>query len=409
MQEILIDKEWQDIFRIEDGIPFRKDPNYVGIVNLGSVKFYGDEKLFKKEGHSLLLDLYENSVIDLQEISFLSSAVIIDAKKIIKINTGMFDTFIPYLFVEEISKIIRYGILKSYELKQENKKFLRGKLDVKAQLRNQLRGNLSIGCIYWDLTTDIYLNQILLVCCKLLSSDLALNEKVRSRLTSYAKILLAEGITDENFSYRDLIIISYVPKRYLSAYTLARAILMRKYHESQITDEVDCPSFMIDASAVWEAFLRSAVRKGLTKNGWNVSKSKFSMTLYEPSIIGIPDIMADREDRNQIMIIDAKYKSGSRRVSDLYQVSIYLSALRAKPEVKNKVLTGFLLYLNWEKEQLQRDYIYYPLSKENNSTIYNNIFVMYMERLLNESIKDGKADFDIFSEKLCKILLGNLK
>lgn len=126
------------------------------------------------------------------------------------------------------------------------------------------------------------------------------------------------------------------------------------------------------------------------------------MTILCPSPRVEPDIVLELKDR--IIILDPKYKSGPRRIGDLYQMAAYLAceSLNLK-QIDKKSLCAYLLYYDWEKEKDKQVIRYYPKGNSgSNSSDSYEIRIEYLCEDIDEChiSKDDKFDFEKFIEKL---------
>ena len=378
--------------------------NYVGILGYSAIegqkeKVYTDKKLFADDSHKpLLFHFYEYCMRDSEEHEFLKKALLIEesSKYRVKLSKGKFDMLIPTLFLNEVTKIVKYGLLKAYELKEDNLVFAKGKINFKCQMANDIRHRPKIACRYWDLTTDIFFNQALLCACTQLASRITVSKELKFQFAKYATFFRQQQVSLEYINPSEFSIKRQIPKRYFFAMQLAEAIIKRYYHSTELQDaQFECPSFMLDAAKIWESFLRVCIKKVFNQQK-NV-KVKRTLTILCPSPRIEPDIVIELNDR--IMILDPKYKSGPRRIGDLYQMAAYLVCESLNLNGK-KNLCAYLLYYDWEKERDKQVIRYYP--KGNSSSESYEIRIEYLCEDIDEChiSKDDKFDFEKFIEKL---------
>ena len=66
------------------------------------------------------------------------------------------------LFTNQCKKLLQKGLAKSYQIHQETVPFLKGKLLLQQQIKNQSKFNLQFACEFDEFTENIVENQILL-------------------------------------------------------------------------------------------------------------------------------------------------------------------------------------------------------------------------------------------------------
>ena len=64
------------------------------------------------------------------------------------------------LFIKQCKKIVQKGLVKSYKIHQEDIPFLKGRLLLQQQIKNQSKFNLQFSCEYDEFTSNIEENQI---------------------------------------------------------------------------------------------------------------------------------------------------------------------------------------------------------------------------------------------------------
>ena len=110
---------------------------------------------------------------------------------------------------------------------------------------------------------------------------------------------------------------------------------------------------------IWEAYIRSVLKKGLKDDGWDLSDEEiftYQKTFFKRSMI--PDIILKKN--NSYLVFDAKYKKMKKEMkedkldvdrADFYQIHSYIQ------------------YFNNEKMNVIAGGLLYPLSK----TLENNV------------------------------------
>ncbi len=368
----------------------------VGIINITEIDddiVFSDRKLFpKNRKNQVLFKLIECIINDHNERNILENNFIIDPTNTIKLKDSEFTILVPELFLIELKKIMDHGLKRAYELKEDNLEYMRGKLQIKQQISNEIHYRPKIACQYWDLTTNIFINQVILQASNIISKDPKISLNIRSRITAYINQIRQEFVEEREIFEYEFLKPRFIPKRYESAFVLAKAIICNKYHGIDKA-ELDSPSFLINAANVWEAFLRSCIREAFTD--WDPRKfTEEHYCLYkEDRAINItPDIICSKE--NKFRIMDVKYKAPDKvPATDLYQMCAYISHFKYF-DLRHK---SFLLYLNNKDTNVNTEKYEFKPEKDKYP-----IYIIYLDFNEVEPVKDSKEFKLLFSEYLKK-------
>lgn len=373
---------------------------YVGIIGnrIGKsekYKWYEDKKLFPEHStNPLLFQLYDAALQDSYEFSTLEKSFVVEPEIRIRLNRDLFNILIPELFLIELKKILDYGLNRKYQQREDNLLFAKGKINMKKQIKNEITHNPRIYCTYWDFTTNIFINQALLYASDLLSHNHKVPHSIRSSLINYISSMRQEFVEDVILTVHDFRKNHYIPERYKLAIILSEAIISSSYHGIELTKEVECPSFLINAPTVWESFLRASIRKSFID--WDIQKIKQQHSCLTPFINIIPDLLVTKNDK--LLIIDAKYKSGKVSTGDLYQMCAYIAHFKEKNPV------SFLLYLEDEENRYPEKYNFKIGKNQEEYPIH----ILYLNDLLNEAIHQNNF-FKYFSDNLKKIIENSIQ
>lgn len=376
--------------------------NKVGIVLYNrESRYVSDKKLFN-EDNQLIVYLYIFAYSDTEERNNLKLDFC--PKDKVKLGPGTFDLLVPIMFLQELKKVLEYGLLKLYLQKKDSILFLKGKIDIRGQIRNYISVKPKIACIYWDLTTNHQLNQLILCALNHLIGGLYTETSIKHKLIDYGSLLRQEWIEEISFIPSDLERIRYVPPRYVKLINLSKAIIKRKYHNSKI-GEVECSAFLINAAKVWESAIRAAIRKKAKEEkegNWRVESVNEKLILLSPQLKNIrPDIILSND--KHYIIIDAKYKvrNSSAGSADIYQVLCYLGSKQ------NKIgIAGILFYLNDSDKNspYEEKYTYSPLTTKPPNDLplsYEQQIPLYIKGI-NVTTNNEKLFIDCFIEQVWK-------
>ena len=241
-------------------------------------------------------------------------------------------------FINRCEKIIRQGLYKSYQTQTDDLRYLRGKLIMSQQIKNDLKKKLAFNCEFDELVTDNIENQICLhilkKCYTYLKTD-DLRRKCNTLIRRFS-IEVTEELEDgrKHLIESDFkIVYNRLNEHYKSIHVLAKIIWqgigisdLYKFSKSSIN------SLFIPMHQVFEMFLAQLFRKYFTefevdtqttKQAW-VEQEEIDAELSpdEKPLNIRTDILLKQESVVKYLI-DAKYK---RRISsaDRYELGFYI-------------------------------------------------------------------------------------
>ena len=271
------------------------------------------------------------------------------------LNYGRFSLWdiIIYIFVNEVSKIIKQGLKKKYVKVRNNSRYLKGRLLVSQHIRKNAFNQTKFFIEYEELSADIPENRILKTTLNYLKRY-AISEQLRRQINN-----LLFNFDEINFSIninRDLqsIYIDRTFSHYDYAIRLAR-IFLRSYSFSNViqnnNQREQMMSLLFDMNRLFESYVAYILK---TKYGYPIITQATGLHLaYDSnqnrSIFQLrPDIYLETNEK--ICILDTKWKKISNNrgndnygisQSDMYQMLAY--AVRYTKE-KNKPVKIFLIY-----------------------------------------------------------------
>jgi len=269
-------------------------------------------------------------------LSFLKDeqSFLYDKDKLIDIEEGAnFFDILGRLFLNELEDIFKRGLSKKYIRKSENIAFLKGKLLIKNQINNHIRGTPKFYCSYDDLTFDNLENQIILRAITLLIPLIRFNEVIQKDLSRYC-LQLKELISLKNVVPEDCERVQYskLNEHYETIILFSKIILQYYFIRSVYEGASIGFNFIVNMNKVYEDFVTELVEEVIRENdrfkNYEVERQeKFDSLVREKKIITRPDlILRERETNNYPIIIDAKYKRQANN-ADYYQVIAYALAI----------------------------------------------------------------------------------
>ena len=241
-------------------------------------------------------------------------------------------------FINHCEKIIRQGLYKSYQTETDDLRYLRGKLIMSQQIKNDLKKKLAFNCEFDELVTDNIENQICLhilkKCYTYLKTD-DLRRKCNTLIRRFS-IEVTEELEDgrKHLIESDFkIVYNRLNEHYKPIHELAKIIWQKtgisdlyKFRKSSIN------SFFIPMHQVFEMFLEQLFRKYFpefevdtqtTKQAWKKQEEiDAELSPDEKSLNIRTDILLKQESVVKYLI-DAKYK---RRLGspDRYELGFYI-------------------------------------------------------------------------------------
>jgi 5-methylcytosine-specific restriction enzyme subunit McrC len=232
--------------------------------------------------------------------------------------------FIVDIFVQQVDKLIRKGIHRAYVDREENDRFLRGRLLVAEHLRHNHIVQDQFYQQRNEYTEDVLENQILRHTLWLLSRQHYRQETLRHRVrrthSAFATVLPV-AVTPGDC---DRVHYTRLNERYRSRINLARLLLQHLSLEGQEGSQRFF-AFLFDMNQVFELFVAQYLKERLA------SHPSLSVDI-QPTIWldthqkerGRPDLIL-RHNRQRILVMDTKYKkfSNAPASDDIYQMVTY--------------------------------------------------------------------------------------
>lgn len=250
----------------------------------------------------------------------------------IKEGTNFFD-IIGRFFLNCVNEIIRKGLLKKYLRKKENRRFLKGKILIKEQIKRNLVDKSRFFCEYEDLTFDNLENRIILSALHSLISLIKFNKIIKNELRRFETILKDFiSLVKVNPSECNLVRFNRINQHYEDIMTLSKVILEERFIRSIHKGESRGFNFIVNMNRVYEDFITEIVEEIIDQDSefkeFEIERQpRFNNLVRERTIITKPDIVIRRGHRTYPFIIDTKYKREDSN-ADYYQVIAYSLALR---------------------------------------------------------------------------------
>ena len=349
-----------------------ENTSYAGIIQLDKVRIHFSTKV--KTNLFYMLSFLKD------EQSFhYDPETIIDIKE----GANFFD-ILGRMFLNELDEILKRGFYKGYVRRQENIKFLKGKLIFKKQLQNDINKNAKLYCSYGDLTFDNLENQILLKATTLLIPLIKFNEQIKRDLVRYS-FLLREEVNLVNVLPEDCDKVQYsrLNDYYETIIKFAKVILQNYFIRSTYEGAAKGFNFIVNMNKVYEDFITALIEEIVSEDikfkTFIVEKQKrFDSLFRERAIITKPDVILRKKDTDQYpVIIDAKYKTKGSN-ADYFQVTSYALAI---PTTK----ACYLIYP--DSEQVEVESLTIPAAQFGHTRPDIKFYTIKINLFLNEDLK----------------------
>jgi 5-methylcytosine-specific restriction enzyme subunit McrC len=246
-------------------------------------------------------------------------------------DANLAEAVIP-LFTRTIHQTIRPGLLHGYRRREETLTSVRGRIRITDQFRARTGLPFPVEVAYDDFTPDILENQLLRTAVDTLGRLYLRHQDSRTSLDRLR--LQLNGISTLTPDRRGIPEPHWtrLNERYRPAVALARLIISTAGLEAR-AGGVDASVFLIDMNAVFERFIRVALREAL----------RLDIRRFPPAARGHHPVQLDAEGTIRlepdlswwtsdgcVFVGDCKYKKTDDTIpnADIYQMLAYLTALQ---------------------------------------------------------------------------------
>lgn len=311
--------------------------NYVGYIRLSSCsieilpKVHGENPEHSRKVLINLLNCTGFLKIKESEISELTL-----------LSENLFE-ILGYLFTKRLTQEVKKGLYQSYVLENEQLHTIRGKVEVKNQIRNNASKSTAVSCEFDELKTDNPLNQIFKIAIRKLLSNVKFNETQRLLLNSIARF---DEVSSTSISTYQLENVHFNRnnRRYYDIYLLAKLILSGSSSTFQSGTSKSL-SILFKMNELFEEYIAYLVKQAT--HDVTIKDRRYRLLVNEKTgkknFQLEPDLLINKNSDKQL-IIDTKWKrydpaSTSHGVqrNDLYQMYAYLTRYE-------RVHTVILLY-----------------------------------------------------------------
>lgn len=300
---------------IPDGVKFNQ---HVGIIQIDGLTIEIHPKADKNDSNSK----WKNVLLQMLNACGKLKASTAGSANVNRQNLNLLEVYFE-LFLNEVSQLIRQGLVKQYRKESNNVKALKGKLEFSGNIRKNLIHKERFYTTHQIYDSDHLLHQVILRALEILeqfSKGTYLFDRCKRVLLDFPEVKSIQV----NKNQLDKIILNRKTASYSYALEIARLIILN-YSPDISGGNEKMLSLLFDMNKLWEEFILIQLRKALANSHFEVtgqaSKPFLGSNFLQPDIV-----IQNKQNTNEIYIIDTKWKvpgSYSASASDLQQMYAY--------------------------------------------------------------------------------------
>ncbi|MCG3717804.1 McrC family protein [Aliarcobacter butzleri] len=298
------------------------------------------------------------------------------------------------MFLEELSKLIQKGIKSDYITKEENLKFLKGKLQINQQIKMNYIHKERFYVEFQEFLSNRVENKLIKTTLEFLYKKSKTNknqQRIREFLFVFDEIEISHNIKSDFSKVKS----NRQMKDYEQILLWCRTFLLENSFSPYKGSDIAF-ALLFDMNLLFESY----VGHYLKKKGLNVSlQDKGKYLVEEPNKFALrPDIVINKiDDEDEQLIADTKWKI-IKDEKDISQQDMYQLYAYGTKYVDCKKL--YLIY-PYDDNELNLRYLYQK--EESNRLVLNILFFdMHKNEFL---ITDRNKNFKLFKSLYAKLLI----
>ena len=345
--------------------------NFVGTIPLDDIQI---EILSK-------IPLVENN-IEAEKIRFLEILQSIDYfkekifsnSKIEITDTSILEIFI-HLFIEEVEKIIKKGLIYRYVDKNENFNVFKGKLDINNHIKYNFSHKEKFFMKFDEFSVDSLENITIKLTIQKLKK-ISVNLKNKENLNKIGHYFENVSILDGSIENLKYLTFDRMNDYYKNAIQWAKIFLNNQSSSIFSTNNGEIPSILFPMETIFENYIANKLVNIIQEKSYNqlaikvqdnscsiFSSISLNNIKVDNNILRIrPDIVIKNKDAKEIFILDTKWKILNKlddkfkiSTEDVYQMLAYVKTYSDRN--KNKYIC-------------KKAYLIYPATNMNQSTFF---------------------------------------
>ena len=345
--------------------------NFVGTIPLDDIQI---EILSK-------IPLVENN-IEAEKIRFLEILQSIDYfkekifsnSKIEITDTSILEIFI-HLFIEEVEKIIKKGLIYKYVDKNENLNVFKGKLDINSHIKYNFSHKERFFMKFDEFSVNSLENIIIKLTIQKLKK-VSINPKNKENLNKIGHYFENVSILENSIENLKYLTFDRMNDYYKNAIQWAKIFLNNQSSSIFSTNNGEIPSILFPMETIFENYIANKLVNIIQEKSYNqlaikvqdnscsiFSSISLNNVKIDNNILRIrPDIVIKNKDAKEIFILDTKWKILNKlddkfkiSTEDVYQMLAYVKTYSDRN--KNKYIC-------------KKAYLIYPATNMNQSTFF---------------------------------------
>ena len=345
--------------------------NFVGTIPLDDIQI----EILPK------IPLVENN-IEAEKIRFLEILQSIDYfkekifsnSKIEITDTSILEIFI-HLFIEEVEKIIKKGLIYRYVDKNENFNVFKGKLDINNHIKYNFSHKEKFFMKFDEFSVDSLENITIKLTIQKLKK-ISVNLKNKENLNKIGHYFENVSILDGSIENLKYLTFDRMNDYYKNAIQWAKIFLNNQSSSIFSTNNGEIPSILFPMETIFENYIANKLVNIIQEKSYNqlaikvqdnscsiFSSISLNNVKIDNNILRIsPDIVIKNKDAKEIFILDTKWKILNKlddkfkiSTEDVYQMLAYVKTYSDRN--KNKYIC-------------KRAYLIYPATNMNQSTFF---------------------------------------
>ncbi|QYR65581.1 restriction endonuclease [Fusobacterium animalis] len=316
------------------------------------------------------IPLVENN-IEAEKIRFLEILQSIDYfkekifsnSKIEIIDTSILEIFI-YLFIEEVEKIVKKGLIYKYVDKNENLNIFKGKLDI----NNHIRYNFSHKEKFFIKFDEFSVNSLENIIIKLSIQKLkkvSINPKNKENLNKIGHHFENVSILENSIENLKYLTFDRMNDYYKNAIQWSKIFLDNQSSSIFSTNNGEIPSILFPMETIFENYIANKLvniiqEKSYSELLFKIQDSSCSIfssislnnTKINNNILRIrPDIVIKNKNTKEIFILDTKWKVLNKlddkfkiSTEDIYQMLAYVKTYNDRNKNNYTCKKAYLIY-----------------------------------------------------------------
>ena len=327
------------------------------------------------------IPLVENN-IEAEKIRFLEILQSIDYfkekifsnSKIEIIDTSILEIFI-HLFIEEVEKIVKKGLIYKYVDKNENLNVFKGKLDINSHIKYNFSHKERFFMKFDEFSVNSLENIIIKLTIQKLKK-VSINPKNKENLNKIGHYFENVTILENSIENLKYLTFDRMNDYYKNAIQWAKIFLNNQSSSIFSTNNGEIPSILFPMETIFENYIANKLVNIIQEKSYNqlaikvqdnscsiFSSISLNNVKIDNNILRIrPDIVIKNKDAKEIFILDTKWKILNKlddkfkiSTEDVYQMLAYVKTYSDRN--KNKYIC-------------KKAYLIYPATNMNQSTFF---------------------------------------